>query len=75
MKKCISCNIEFNTNEKFCPLCQNILIGSCSDLRFPTNTRYKANSLIKKIILFFSYYPLISTTINNVFLNYPNSKQ
>ena len=54
MKKCISCNIEFNTNEKFCPLCQNILIGSCSDLRFPTNTRYKANSLIKKIILFSS---------------------
>ena len=54
MKKCISCDIEFNTNEKLCPLCQNILIGSCTDLRFPTNTRRKTNSLIKKIVLFSS---------------------
>lgn len=54
MKKCISCNIEFNTNEKLCPLCQNILIGSCNDLRFPINARYKTNSLIKKIVLFSS---------------------
>lgn len=54
MKKCISCDIEFNTNEKLCPLCQNILIGSCTDLKFPINARYKTNSLIKKIILFSS---------------------
>lgn len=54
MKKCISCNIEFNTNEKLCPLCQNILLGECTDLKFPINTRRKTNSLIKKITLFAS---------------------
>lgn len=54
MKKCISCNIEFNTKDKLCPLCQNILIGSCNDLKFPINTRKKTNTLIKKIILFSS---------------------
>ena len=54
MKKCISCNIEFNTNEKLCPLCQNVLIGTCTDLKFPTNTRNKTNALIRKIVLFSS---------------------
>jgi hypothetical protein len=54
MKKCISCNIEFNTHEKLCPLCQNVLIGSCADLKFPINTRKKTNALIKKIVLFSS---------------------
>ncbi|MBQ2873460.1 MAG: hypothetical protein IJE89_05625 [Bacilli bacterium] len=54
MKKCNSCNIEFNINDKICPLCQNILIGECNDLMFPTNARYKTNSLIKKIVLFSS---------------------
>lgn len=54
MKYCPSCNIEFNTSEKMCPLCQNILEGDTKDLAFASNTRYKTNSLILKILLFIS---------------------
>ena len=54
MKKCNSCNIEFNTKENYCPLCQNILEGETYDNLFPENIRYKANSLVLKIILFIS---------------------
>lgn len=54
MKHCPSCNIEFNTSEKMCPLCQNILEGDTKDLAFASNTRYKTNSLILKILLFIS---------------------
>lgn len=52
MKKCNSCNIEFNTSDKYCPLCQNILIGESSDILFPKNVRYQSNSLIQKLLLF-----------------------
>lgn len=54
MKKCNSCNISFNTSEKLCPLCQNILSGECEDLSFPSNVRFKSSSLILKILLFVS---------------------
>lgn len=54
MKYCPSCDIEFNTKEKMCPLCQNILEGDTKDLAFASNTRYKTNSLILKILLFIS---------------------
>ena len=54
MKKCDSCNIEFNTNENLCPLCQNILVGNSDEINFPSNIRYKTNSLILKILLFSS---------------------
>ena len=54
MKKCRSCNIEFNTNEKRCPLCQNELEGVPDEQLFPKNVRYETNSLILKIVLFAS---------------------
>jgi len=54
MKKCRSCNIEFNTNEKRCPLCQNELEGEPDEQLFPKNIRYETNSLILKIVLFAS---------------------
>ncbi|MBP5175229.1 MAG: hypothetical protein ILP07_04865 [Treponema sp.] len=54
MKKCRSCNIEFNTNEKRCPLCQNELEGEPDEQLFPKNVRYETNSLILKIVLFAS---------------------
>ena len=54
MKKCNSCNIEFSTSSNLCPLCQNILTGECNNLMFPSNIRYKTNSLILKIVLFSS---------------------
>ncbi len=54
MKKCTSCNIEFNTSDNYCPLCQNELIGKCDSLSFPNNKWFETNSLILKIILFSS---------------------
>lgn len=54
MKKCNSCNIEFNIRDDKCPLCQNILHGECKDLNFPSNVWFKINSLIMKIITFAS---------------------
>ena len=54
MKVCHSCNIEFNTNEKMCPLCQNFLEGDTKELAFAQNIRYKTNSLILKLLLFIS---------------------
>ena len=59
MKKCNSCNIEFNINDKYCPLCQNILVGKSDDVLFPKNIRYKTNSLILKILLFVSLVILL----------------
>ena len=54
MKKCNSCNIEFITSERYCPLCQNILVGHAEESTFPKNIRYKTNSTILKIVLFSS---------------------
>ena len=54
MKRCSICNIDFNTSDKYCPLCQNILTGKVEDAIFPENIRYKTNSLVLKIILFTS---------------------
>lgn len=54
MKKCNSCNIKFNTKYRFCPLCQNRLIGNQYDDVFPTNRRLKVNALLMKYILFIS---------------------
>ena len=54
MKKCNACNINFNTRERYCPLCQNFLIGKTEELFFPENIRLKTNSMILKILLFSS---------------------
>ena len=61
MKVCKSCNIEFNTKEKYCPLCQNILEGSIDKPAFPENTRHKTNSLVLKIVLFISLIIVLIT--------------
>ena len=54
MKKCNNCNINFNTDESLCPLCQNILVGNNYEKIFPANIRLKTNSIILKILLFIS---------------------
>ena len=54
MKKCTSCNIKYNTNEKLCPLCQNKLIGKNNEEIFPTKIRLKTN-LLCKILLFITF--------------------
>ena len=52
MKKCSSCNIEFNIKGNTCPLCQNKLTGENTNLTFPNNTWYESKKLTLKIILF-----------------------
>lgn len=59
MKRCSSCNVEFNISDKYCPLCQNILTGECEDIMFPKNIRRKTNSIIIKILLFASIVILL----------------
>ena len=44
MKHCNSCNIDINTDEKVCPLCQSRLTGTCTPI-FPVPS-------IKKLDLF-----------------------
>lgn len=53
MRKCTSCNINVNSNEDFCPLCQNKLIGQKEEPIFPTKVKLKTNILLK-ILLFIS---------------------
>lgn len=60
MKKCSSCNIEFNTSERYCPLCQNKLNGSVKEVMYPKNIRLQTNSIILKIVLFFSITILLT---------------
>ena len=53
MKTCLNCDISFNTYEKFCPLCQNKLTGSCKNYLFPHNKKYRnKQSIFHKILLF-----------------------
>ncbi|MGN1336971.1 MAG: DUF6320 domain-containing protein [Candidatus Coprovivens sp.] len=54
MKKCHSCKIEFNTSSKYCPLCQNVLVGEAKEIIFPKNIKLQTNSLIMRILLFCS---------------------
>lgn len=66
MKKCSSCNIKYNTSSKYCPLCQNVLVGTDEESMFPRNIRLKTNTLIFKILLFIS----ISTFLIAAFIEY-----
>ena len=61
MKKCINCDIKFNTYEKLCPLCQNKLQGTCKNYLFPHNKKYRnKQNILHKILLFIT---LISSLI------------
>ena len=56
MKKCLSCNISFNTCDKLCPLCQNKLEGDKNEPYYPNKKSLKSNdnAIILKILLFIS---------------------
>ena len=59
MKHCNKCDVDINTNEKYCPLCQAKLEGKNSSV-YPV-LKSKAIDVILKIILFIS---LVSIFIN-----------
>ena len=54
MKECKRCHISFATSESVCPLCQNALVGTCDDLVFPTNIRFRTNRFLVQLFLFIS---------------------
>ena len=59
MKHCNSCNIDINTDEKVCPLCQTKLVGECTPI-FPVPSIQK-NSLILKILFFILLISVVAT--------------
>lgn len=59
MKKCTNCNIKFNIEEQYCPLCQNKLLGKCTEKVFPSNVRLKTNVFILKLLFFVSLVLII----------------
>ena len=59
MKHCNKCDININTNEKYCPLCQAKLEGKSNSV-YPT-LKNKTIDFVLKIILFIS---LVSIFIN-----------
>lgn len=63
MKVCKSCNINFNTSDKLCPLCQNELEGESGRSGFRKSTRLKTNSIILRILLFVSILIAAVSTI------------
>ena len=67
MKKCNSCNINFNTNTKLCPLCQNKLYGSNSSI-YPKNIRKKTYSLILKFVIFISLVAAIISSFIELYI-------
>lgn len=71
MKKCVSCNIQFNTKDKYCPLCNNKLEGKYKDNIYPVNIRKNKSNLILKVILFIS----VVIAVISVFVEYHNFKK
>lgn len=69
MKKCKSCNINFNTKENLCPLCQNKLSGYCDDLIYTKNIKISTNILIMRIILFISISISIITSFIELYFS------
>ena len=69
MKKCLSCNIKFNTYNDLCPLCQNKLQGKSSNCLFPKNIKKNNNNLLLKILLFFSLVTSIIITFLEININ------
>ena len=61
MKECKRCHISFATSESVCPLCQNALVGTCDDLVFPTNIRFRTNRFLVQLFLFISLVVLFIT--------------
>ena len=66
MKHCNSCNIDVNTDEKVCPLCQSRLTGECTPV-FPMPAVKKLDIFLKILLYiviigilatgFIDYYP------------------
>lgn len=67
MKKCNKCNISYNIDDKYCPLCNNILTGNCEDTIFPKDNYYITRSLLLKTILMVSILIMIISLITEIY--------
>ena len=70
MKHCNNCDVDINTNEKVCPLCQSRLIGKNKSV-YPT-LKSSRNDLVLKILSFISFVSIFITgyldyVVNNKF--------
>lgn len=52
MKKCTTCNIEFDGGRKLCPLCHNALTGVATSTNWPPLHSFKKRALLYKLQLF-----------------------
>ncbi|MGN1119151.1 MAG: DUF6320 domain-containing protein, partial [Oscillospiraceae bacterium] len=55
MKTCPACKIKVGGEHRYCPLCQNELLGENSELYFPRPDKLKQLSIIYKIQIFISF--------------------
>ena len=70
MKKCLGCNIYFNTSKDTCPLCQNVLEKGEYDKHFPQNIHLATTKLITKIILFVTIATFLITAFLELLISH-----
>ena len=71
MRKCTKCNIDFNGDIKYCPLCQNKLAGTPSASVFPKNIKRQKDTILFKILFFVTTVFCISS----IFMEYVLTKK
>jgi len=70
MKKCYKCNININSVNLKCPLCQSTIEEEVCDIVFPIiPNMYKKHNLIFKLLLFLSVFGCILCTIINYLIS------
>lgn len=70
MKKCDKCNVSFNIDDNYCPLCNNKLSGTCEDIIFPKDNNELTRSLLLKTVLTVSILIFVISFITEMyFLN------
>lgn len=71
MKKCNRCQVIINSEDNFCPLCNNRIEDGLVDEVFPIiPTIYRQHSLLGKILGFLSIFGAILCLILNLFINH-----
>ncbi len=72
MKHCDKCNVDIQTNQKYCPLCHQILEGENENIKQEIYPEYipinrAVLPLTKKIMLFITVVTILSLSLINLF--------
>lgn len=67
MKKCSDCNIQYNIDDDYCPLCNNKLVGKCDNVLFPKDNNYITHSILLKTLLTMSIFILLICCITEIY--------